>query len=50
MHRQPLQRMEDVVILETYQDAVQLGLSYDFIQLLKEELDRRGINTNLTEE
>ncbi|AHV97065.1 sporulation histidine kinase inhibitor Sda [Paenibacillus sabinae] len=39
-----------MVILEAYQDAVKLGLSYDFIQLLKEELNRRGINTNLTEE
>lgn len=39
-----LRGLEDEVLLESYQHAVKLMLEQDFIDLLREELQRRGID------
>lgn len=35
--------LSDSLLQEAYEKAIELNLSYDFIQMIKEELDRRAI-------
>jgi developmental checkpoint coupling sporulation initiation to replication initiation len=37
------------VLIDTYYNAVKLKLDEDFIKLLDEEIDRRGIQSNKVE-
>lgn len=38
-----MERLSDTLLLETYKKSIALELSPDFIQIIKEELDRRSI-------
>ena len=38
-----LKQLEDQTILESYHEAMELGLEKDFILILKEELETRNI-------
>ncbi|MCL7747108.1 sporulation histidine kinase inhibitor Sda [Halalkalibacter alkaliphilus] len=42
-----LTKLEDKIILEAYQQSVELQLDVEFISLLKDELVRRGLLDNL---
>jgi hypothetical protein len=41
--------MSNKVLIDTYYNAVKLKLDEDFIKLLDEEIDRRGIQSNKVE-
>ncbi|UTR07264.1 sporulation histidine kinase inhibitor Sda [Alkalihalobacillus sp. LMS6] len=38
-----LQKLSDDLLLETYNRAIHLSLNADFISILKQELQRRGL-------
>lgn len=38
-----IQKLPDETLLQVYQDSVELELEDDFIQLLQQELKRRGM-------
>lgn len=38
-----LQKLSDDLLLETYNRAIHLSLNTDFISILKQELQRRGL-------
>ncbi|MFB4212265.1 sporulation histidine kinase inhibitor Sda [Shouchella sp. JSM 1781072] len=38
-----LQKLSDDLLLETYNRAIDLSLNADFISILKQELQRRGL-------
>ena len=40
--------LDDQMMLEAYYEAVQNNLCTDFISILKEELDARGLTNKLT--
>lgn len=42
-----LRGLEDQILLESYQHAVKLMLEKDFIELLREELLRRGMTESI---
>jgi hypothetical protein len=42
-----LTKLEDKIILEAYQQSVELQLDVEFISLLKDELLRRGLLDDL---
>lgn len=41
--------MSNIVLIDTYFNAVKLKLDEDFIKLLEEEIDRRGIQSDMVE-
>ncbi len=44
--KKPENEMSDELLLGTYELALKYNLDKEFIELLKQELDRRGIHIN----
>jgi hypothetical protein len=44
-----LEPLDDQTLLEAYYEAVRSELSIDFISILKEEIDARGLSTKKKE-
>lgn len=42
--RDSIQEVSSELLIETYRTALQFGLDHGFIEMLKEELSRRGID------
>jgi hypothetical protein len=43
------ENLDNQAMLEAYYEAIRLNLDIDFISILKEEIDKRGIYTKLIE-
>ncbi|MGP4080446.1 sporulation histidine kinase inhibitor Sda [Pseudalkalibacillus sp. R45] len=42
-----MENLSDELLIESYHKARELKLSHDFITLIKKEIDRRHLTTNL---
>ena len=44
-----MEKLSDDLLIESYIKAIKLNLHDDFIDLIKQELDKRGLSENIKE-